>query len=93
VSQLALIKGESKSASIAAASIIAKVTRDRLMADSHCQYPQYGFLRHQGYPTKEHRQAISHYGPCPLHRRTFRGVVEFLATSDPGLASAQDSLW
>ena len=93
VSQLALVKGESKSASIAAASIIAKVTRDRLMADNHCQYPQYGFLRHQGYPTKEHRQAISRYGPCPLHRRTFRGVVEFLATSNLVSGKVQNLLW
>ncbi len=82
VRQLTLIKGESKSASIAAASIIAKVTRDRIMADNHRQFPQYGFLRHQGYPTKEHRQAISCFGPCPLHRRTFRGVIEFLRPSD-----------
>lgn len=76
--QLTLIKGESKSASIAAASIIAKVTRDRLMAEAHDHYPQYGFLQHQGYPTKAHRRAIAQHGPCPLHRRTFRGVVEFL---------------
>jgi len=82
VSQLTLVKGESKSASIAAASIIAKVTRDRIMADNHQQFPQYGFLRHQGYPTKEHRQAISRFGPCPLHRRTFRGVIEFLGSSE-----------
>ncbi len=82
VRQLTLVKGESKSASIAAASIIAKVTRDRIMADSHGQFPQYGFLRHQGYPTQEHRQAISLHGPCPLHRRTFRGVIEFLSPSE-----------
>ena len=93
VGQLALVKGESKSASIAAASIIAKVTRDRLMADSHCQYPQYGFLQHQGYPTKAHRQAIRHHGPCPLHRRTFRGVIEFLDTTASIPARVQDSLW
>lgn len=91
VSQQTLVKGESKSASIAAASIIAKVTRDRLMADNHHLYPQYGFLRHQGYPTKEHRLAISRYGPCPLHRRTFRGVREFLATSDPAAAADTNS--
>lgn len=92
VGQLTLVKGESKSASIAAASIIAKVTRDRFMADSHRQYPQYGFLRHQGYPTKEHRQAIRDYGPCPLHRRTFRGVVEFLDSNDPLAAAGQRPL-
>jgi ribonuclease HII len=77
INQLPLVKGESKSASIAAASIIAKVTRDRLMAEAHRHYPHYGFNRHQGYPTKEHRQAIRCHGPCPLHRRTFRGVAEY----------------
>ena len=80
VSQLPLVKGESKSASIAAASIIAKVTRDRIMAEAHTRYPQYGFHRHQGYPTKAHRQAIRCHGPCPLHRRTFRGVAECVRT-------------
>jgi ribonuclease HII len=91
VRQQTLVKGESKSASIAAASIIAKVTRDRLMADNHHLYPQYGFLRHQGYPTKEHRLAISRYGPCPLHRRTFRGVSDFLAMSDPDTTADTNS--
>jgi ribonuclease HII len=76
--QLTLVKGESKSASIAAASIIAKVTRDKLMAEAHVHYPQYGFMQHQGYPTKAHRRAIALHGPCPMHRRTFRGVTEFL---------------
>lgn len=92
VGQRTLVKGESKSASIAAASIIAKVTRDRLMAESHRQYPQYGFLRHQGYPTKEHRQAISRYGPCPLHRRTYRGVMEFLKSNETPTVQAQNLL-
>lgn len=75
--QLALIKGESKSASIAAASIIAKVLRDRLMAEYHEQYPQYNFLQHKGYPTKAHRAAIAEHGPSPIHRRSFHGVREF----------------
>lgn len=92
IQQLTLIKGESKSASVAAASIIAKVTRDRLMAEAHACYPQYGFDRHQGYPTKAHRQAIAVHGPCPLHRRTFRGVAEFLPTSDSPMP-VQPSLW
>lgn len=78
IGQLTLTKGESKSASIAAASIIAKVTRDRLMAEADRQYPQYGFVRHQGYGTREHQRAIERHGPCPLHRRTFRGVAQFL---------------
>ncbi len=75
--QLALVKGESKSASIAAASIIAKVLRDRLMADYHEQYPQYNFLKHKGYPTQAHRAAIAEHGPSPIHRRSFHGVREF----------------
>jgi Ribonuclease HII len=92
IQQLTLIKGESKSASIAAASIIAKVTRDRLMTEAHVRYPQYGFASHLGYPTKAHRQAIAAHGPCPLHRRTFRGVAEFFAgpTQPP---QAQLALW
>lgn len=74
IKQKALIKGESKSASIAAASIIAKVTRDRLMKAYHVQYPQYNFKKHKGYPTKEHRELIKIHGSCPIHRKTFRGV-------------------
>jgi len=66
-----LIKGDSRSLSIAAASIIAKVTRDRLMLEFHDQYPQYGFARHKGYPTRAHLQAIRQHGWCPIHRRSF----------------------
>jgi len=76
ISQTAVIKGDSKSISIAAASIIAKVTRDRLMAELHHQYPVYGFNRHKGYPTQAHKQAILEHGPCPVHRRTFKGVKD-----------------
>jgi ribonuclease HII len=72
-----LIKGESRSASIAAASIIAKVTRDEMMREYHRRYPRYGFHRNMGYPTAEHRQALIAHGPCPLHRRSFKGVKEF----------------
>lgn len=72
-----LVKGESRSASIAAASIVAKVTRDDLMRQYHRQYPQYAFNKNMGYPTLEHRQALAAHGPCPLHRRTFCGVREF----------------
>ncbi|MBM9536418.1 ribonuclease HII [Desulfobulbus alkaliphilus] len=93
IPQLALVKGESKSASIAAASIAAKVVRDRLMADAHRLYPQYGFLSHRGYPTKAHRQAINRYGPCPLHRRTFRGVREYLGAGGTPFPRKQGSLW
>ncbi len=70
--QEAIIKGDSKSASIAAASIIAKVTRDRIMMEFHRQYPQYGFDRHKGYPTKAHRASIMRFGLSPIHRKTFR---------------------
>lgn len=76
--QQTLVKGESKSASIAAASIIAKVTRDRLMKEYHDQYPYYNFQQNKGYPTLDHRKAIARYGPCELHRRTFKGVREFI---------------
>ncbi len=73
--QQAIVKGDSKSISIAAASIIAKVTRDRFMATLHKTYPQYNFIQHKGYPTKAHKQAIIEYGPCPVHRKTFNGVI------------------
>ncbi|GAK55958.1 ribonuclease HII [Candidatus Vecturithrix granuli] len=80
--QRGIIKGDSLSISIAAASIIAKVSRDRLMLDYHQQYPHYGFAVHKGYGTKQHRQAIAQFGPCPIHRKTFRGVKEFLPSTD-----------
>jgi ribonuclease HII len=76
--QEAITKGDSRSASIAAASIIAKVTRDRLMQTYHQTYPQYGFSGHKGYPTKAHKAAIRRFGCCPIHRRTFKGVKEHL---------------
>lgn len=75
VAQRPIIKGDRKSASIAAASIIAKVRRDALMAEYDRYYPQYGFARHKGYPTPEHLAALRRHGPCPLHRLTFHGVV------------------
>ncbi len=78
IAQEALIKGESKSASIAAASIVAKVTRDRLMDSIHTQYPVYNFIKNKGYPTRQHRLAIEIHGPCPVHRMTFRGVREYV---------------
>ena len=66
-----VIKGDSRSASIAAASILAKVSRDRYMEDQDRLYPQYGFARHKGYGTKLHYELLARYGPCPIHRRTF----------------------
>ena len=66
-----IVKGDSLSASIAAASILAKVTRDRLMEQYDEQYPQYGFAVHKGYGTKRHYEALREYGPCGIHRQTF----------------------
>ena len=71
--QLPIIKGDAKSISIAAASIVAKVTRDHLMEEYDKQYPEYGFGQNKGYGSKEHIEAIKKYGPCPLHRRSFIG--------------------
>ena len=73
-----LVKGDSRSASIAAASIVAKVVRDRMMMEAEKQYPQYGFASHKGYGTAEHLEALQKYGACPLHRRSFRPVMEVL---------------
>jgi ribonuclease HII len=72
--QEAVISGDSTIFSIAAASVIAKVTRDRMMEKWHEQYPQYGFLNHKGYGTREHLEALKKYGPCPIHRRSFGPV-------------------
>lgn len=73
VPTLSIIHGDALSYSIAAASIVAKVTRDRLMQDYHTQYPQYNFAKHKGYGTAEHIRLLKEYGPCPIHRRTFIG--------------------
>ncbi len=69
-----VVKGDDKSLSIAAASIVAKVVRDRLMVRYHHLFPQYGFASHKGYATAQHRWALKLYGPCPIHRRSFRWV-------------------
>jgi ribonuclease HII len=74
----AIVDGDARVSVISAASILAKVTRDRMMRELHAEYPQYGFDRHFGYPTAEHRKAIKKFGPCAIHRTTFRGVREFL---------------
>ena len=73
--QQAIVGGDGRSTAIAAASIVAKVTRDRRMEEAGQQWPQYGFASHKGYPTASHREAIKEHGPCPLHRRSFSGVV------------------
>ena len=69
--QCPIVHGDASSASIAAASIVAKVTRDRLMDDFDSIYPEYGFARNKGYGTAEHIEALKKYGPCPIHRRSF----------------------
>jgi ribonuclease HII len=76
IEQHSIIKGESVSASIAAASIIAKVVRDDIMHDYHEKYPVYNFKDHKGYSTKEHMKNIRLYGPCHIHRKTFRKVAD-----------------
>jgi ribonuclease HII len=76
IRQRAIVGGDAKSYSIAAASVIAKVTRDRLMLQLHEQYPQYNFAQHKGYGTPEHLAAIAKYGPSPVHRRTFAPIRE-----------------
>jgi ribonuclease HII len=72
--QLTLVRAEDRSASVAAASVVAKVTRDRLMDHLHSLYPEYGFNRHRGYATREHLLMLEKLGPSPVHRRTFSPV-------------------
>ena len=71
-----IVKGDSRSYSIAAASNVAKVTRDRLMVEAEETYPGYHFARHKGYPTKAHFQRLNELGPCPIHRRSFAPVAQ-----------------
>ena len=71
-----IIKGDQKSCSIAAGSILAKVTRDHIMDEYDAIYPQYGFKKHKGYPTKARLQALQQYGPCPIHRFSYGPVME-----------------
>ena len=73
---LGIVKGDSKSLSIATASIFAKVSRDRIMREAAIRYPEYGFERHKGYGTKAHLEALARYGPCPIHRRSFQPVAQ-----------------
>lgn len=72
----AIVSGDALSPSIAAASILAKVTRDRMCLDMDAQYPQYGFAKHKGYPTPAHKLAVFEHGPCPYHRRSFLSFLE-----------------
>jgi ribonuclease HII len=73
--QRAIVAGDRRSASVAAASILAKVVRDAFMARAHRRYPAYGFRQHKGYATAAHLEALARLGPCPLHRRSFHGVI------------------
>ena len=77
--QVNIVKGDQKSMSIAAASIVAKVTRDRMMVDYDRIYPEYGFANHKGYGTKFHIEALKKYFACPIHRRSFRPVSDYLS--------------
>ena len=77
----AIVKGDAKCLSIAAASIMAKVTRDRIMDELDRRHPGYGFAQHKGYPTPEHLAALVRIGPCPEHRRTFGPVAAILQPS------------
>lgn len=74
LNQKAVPQGDEKIISVAAASIIAKVSRDRMMAEYHNQYPAYDFAKHKGYGTKKHIAAIKKFGPCPIHRRSFKPI-------------------
>lgn len=82
--QQTLIKGDGRSFHVAAASILAKTDRDRLMLEAHEEWPHYAFDSNKGYGTQAHRRAIAEHGPCPLHRRTFGGVREYLARTTAG---------
>jgi ribonuclease HII len=75
IPQETVVKGDSRCCSIAAASIIAKVIRDSIMDNYHNIYPEYNFKKHKGYPTQEHFEALMKFGPCPIHRKTFNGVI------------------
>lgn len=79
--QSCVVKGDARSVHIAAASILAKVARDRLMRAHHERWPEYDFARHKGYGTKAHREAIALHGPIEIHRKTFGGVREHVRTS------------
>jgi len=78
--EVPIIKGDSKSLLIGLASIMAKEKRDAFMKEMHEKYPQYGFNSHFGYPTESHRNAIKEFGPCLIHRKTFKGVKEYIRT-------------
>lgn len=88
----AIVKGDRKCFFMACASIIAKVTRDRLMTEYGKSFPEYLFEKNKGYPTDEHRRAIRQYGICPIHRKTFKGVVEYVSGEPPAVSGEQQEL-
>ena len=77
-SQTAIIKGDQRVSPISAAGILAKTERDKLLLEYSKYYPEYGFEKHKGYATKSHKEAIKKYGPCPIHRKSFSGVREYI---------------
>jgi ribonuclease HII len=81
IPQIGITHGDRKVASIAAASIIAKVTRDKMMINYHAKYPEYGFDQHKGYGTRKHLERINRFGICPLHRRSFSPISSFVETA------------
>lgn len=92
----AIIKGDALCLSVAAASIVAKVTRDRLMTEYHRVYPQYNFLSHKGYGTEEHLRHLAAYGPCPIHRKSFAPVADLtnrFPNQPQGTMKPRESAW
>ena len=92
VPALAMWKGDEVAACVSAASIVAKVTRDRIMKDLHQDYPQYGFSRHKGYSTPSHMAALAEHGPCPQHRASFANVVGVMRARDGVPVAAVEDL-
>ena len=91
VPALAMWKGDQVAACVAAASIIAKVTRDRIMSELHADHPSYGFARHKGYSTPSHMRALAEHGPCPEHRRSFVNVGGVVRTRDATAAALAEA--
>jgi ribonuclease HII len=89
IPQRSVVKGDQLSVSIAAASIVAKVSRDRLMQDYHHRFPQYQFHRHKGYPTPEHLRLLAEFGPCDGHRHSFQPVKKSLRSKKSGVRNSQ----
>jgi ribonuclease HII len=86
--QMPIVKGDSKSISIASASIVAKVTRDRIMVNYHKKYPQFCFADNKGYCTKSHLEALKTFGPCQIHRRSFK-IIKLLDTNQMALGKME----